>query len=509
MMKKLWKGLAGTALCAGLCLGMAGAAQAAQGIPVLVDGILQTRLFAQPYAENEVTMVGLRDMGSMYDATYGWDEATGSVWMRVGTKRIALTVGSDTAIVNYNEVKMPAAVEIRGEYTMLPLRFVSETLGMKVNWDGPNGAIWIDTKAEDYGVLSLPALEVENPVTYTFEAALAKINAADSSIQDILDNLEILEENKEDLDDAVKEVYSSTSKEKNNWSMSVIEMLRQQRSMNNQIRSMHMNMSQIKDGNEYNLRSALTAIEETRLDMYLLEESIVQDEIGLANAELKLSLGLETEANVKAARLGLDQSKSNLQNLRLTQNANQLNLNNQLSVASWQNAVVAGFDVTQPTPYGEDVDAFIAAQQAVAPSVMAKFLAYDNAYFTLYSYEELLYEREQDYREKEKEPTQNERKMENEVQSKTRELDDARAALDKKIRGAYNSLQQIKERAATQQIDLEKAIDTYKRTVNSYFAGLATANQVDQARLGILNVEVSIYKTRISYATATYGYQKP
>ena len=510
MKQGLWRKLVCAVLCTGLCLGMGITVQAASiKTHIRVDGLLQTNMGIQPYAENGVTMIGTRDLAQAMDSVYAWNESEQTVTMRVGTKLIILTANSDIALINFNDAKMPVKAVLRDGQLVAPLRFVSEALGATVVWDGANKAVLIDTAQADFSVMRLPAQVVENQLLMKYDAAIEKLNTENGSLQDLVFNLEILEEDKEDLDDEVKKVFRHSNLRKNEWTMSVITLLREQKAMENQIRAMKINIQQIKDGNEQSLRSAIAAIEETHLDIYLLEQKIAQDEINLKNTELKLSLGLETEANVKAARLGVEQSKSNLQSLILKQESNHLALNNLLTAPQGRNVVITNYDPMKATPYDPDENAFVQAQFAVAPSVALKALERDTAEFTVYSYYDLLIKDEQDVREEEDKLTQNERKMENEKQSKIRAHEDAKAALDKKIRGSYNSLRQLEESHAALLIDLQKAADTYGNVVASYFAGVVTAQEIDQACMNILNVEISIQKNRLNYATATFVHQKP
>ncbi|MBQ6555661.1 MAG: copper amine oxidase N-terminal domain-containing protein, partial [Firmicutes bacterium] len=56
---------------------------------------------------------------------------------------IKLTIGEETALVNGEENKLLVPAEIKNSRTMVPLRFVSEALGAKVDWDGETKTITI------------------------------------------------------------------------------------------------------------------------------------------------------------------------------------------------------------------------------------------------------------------------------------------------------------------------------------------------------------------------------
>ena len=59
----------------------------------------------------------------------------GKEWNLPGEKEIVVTVGSETAYVDGAEVELDApALEMDGR-TMVPLRFLGESFGIKVQWD--------------------------------------------------------------------------------------------------------------------------------------------------------------------------------------------------------------------------------------------------------------------------------------------------------------------------------------------------------------------------------------
>ncbi len=76
-----------------------------------------------------------------------------------GDRTINLTIGSKTATVNGENVTLDTASTAINGRTLVPLRFVSEALGETVKWDSVNQYIWI-------GSTKVPTLEeVAEPVS--------------------------------------------------------------------------------------------------------------------------------------------------------------------------------------------------------------------------------------------------------------------------------------------------------------------------------------------------------
>ena len=88
-----------------------------------------------PYIAGEgTTLVPLRVISEAFGAEVKWDGETKSVKIVDGTTEIALQIASNTAVVNGEEKTLDAAPELTNDTTMVPLRFISETLGAEVGY---------------------------------------------------------------------------------------------------------------------------------------------------------------------------------------------------------------------------------------------------------------------------------------------------------------------------------------------------------------------------------------
>ncbi|GBF78318.1 hypothetical protein PA598K_06947 [Paenibacillus sp. 598K] len=88
--------------------------------PVIVDGRL---------------LVPLRELIAALGGTINWDATTRTVSWLVGDTKIALPIGQKTATVNGTQVTISAGADILNGRTLVPARFIVETLGMTANWD--------------------------------------------------------------------------------------------------------------------------------------------------------------------------------------------------------------------------------------------------------------------------------------------------------------------------------------------------------------------------------------
>ena len=88
-----------------------------------------------PYIAGEgTTLVPLRVISEAFGAEVKWDGETKSVKIVDGETEISLQIASNTAVVNGEEKTLDAAPELTNDTTMVPLRFISETLGAEVGY---------------------------------------------------------------------------------------------------------------------------------------------------------------------------------------------------------------------------------------------------------------------------------------------------------------------------------------------------------------------------------------
>lgn len=102
-------------------------------VPIRLRGEdLQVPGFLKPPG---VTMVPLRGIFECLGAEVGWNQASQEIVIALGERSIVLRCGSRSAFAAGKKVELPLPPEIRGGKTFVPLRFVVESLGLKVVWD--------------------------------------------------------------------------------------------------------------------------------------------------------------------------------------------------------------------------------------------------------------------------------------------------------------------------------------------------------------------------------------
>lgn len=112
-----------------------------------------------PYIQNERTMVPIRFISETLGYKVTWDNDKREVGVKGKDTEILLKVDSKNALVNGKEVKLDSPASIKKERTFVPLRFVAENLKAEVKWDKENFKVIINDKNSSSLSLNLSADE--------------------------------------------------------------------------------------------------------------------------------------------------------------------------------------------------------------------------------------------------------------------------------------------------------------------------------------------------------------
>lgn len=104
---------------------------------------------AKPFEEFGYTYVPVRGVLDKLGADVSWDAERRAAVISMNGKTVVLKLNDRIALVDGSPVQIPAVPKIADGRMMIPLRFVSETLGCTVDWrpDGAAKQIVIGTKS--------------------------------------------------------------------------------------------------------------------------------------------------------------------------------------------------------------------------------------------------------------------------------------------------------------------------------------------------------------------------
>ena len=102
----------------------------------------------QPKITNGRTMVPMRELFEQLGATVNYNNETRLITASKNGIYISLAPGSDKAMINGKEIILDASPYITAKgRTMVPLRFISEALGVGVGWNSETKTVYIKTGA--------------------------------------------------------------------------------------------------------------------------------------------------------------------------------------------------------------------------------------------------------------------------------------------------------------------------------------------------------------------------
>lgn len=119
----------------------------AQPIRTTVDGELINFADGGAMMMHNTVLVPVRGVFERLHANVMWDESSRTVLAERGTDRIKLPINSEYATVNGNEIRLEHPATINNGRTMVPLRFLSEALGARVEWVASTRTVEISTSS--------------------------------------------------------------------------------------------------------------------------------------------------------------------------------------------------------------------------------------------------------------------------------------------------------------------------------------------------------------------------
>ena len=129
----------------------------------------------EPYVNDSYrTMVEVRGISEALGADITWDQETQTVTIVMNDMVLKLVIGQATYTINGESSAMDTESVVINGRTMVPVRFVSEALGMNVGWNASEKKVTI-TKAESKD-LTYPIVDTQQGYTYS---DLERIEAPD------------------------------------------------------------------------------------------------------------------------------------------------------------------------------------------------------------------------------------------------------------------------------------------------------------------------------------------
>ena len=122
------------------------------GEPSLLD--------AKPIIRNDRAMLPVRFVAEALGATVKWNSDTSTAVLFTDDVIISITIGATAAVVNGESITLDSPAFIENNRTYLPVRFVAESLGATVTWDGVSSTATITKPVAEETELSAEYLGI-------------------------------------------------------------------------------------------------------------------------------------------------------------------------------------------------------------------------------------------------------------------------------------------------------------------------------------------------------------
>lgn len=147
-------------------------------VTIVVDG-RALELEAPPIIHNGRTLVPMRAVFEAHGIEPRWDAATKTITARpAGLPAVRLTIGESLTHLGESAFELEAPPIVENGRTYVPIRFISESLGSEVRWDGASRKVVIETgsgrMADDHAVSTPARPSASEPFSPTRDEIRAK-----------------------------------------------------------------------------------------------------------------------------------------------------------------------------------------------------------------------------------------------------------------------------------------------------------------------------------------------
>ncbi len=144
-------------------------------INLIINGEVK-QLNPSPVMINNTTYLPIRNLSEALGASIWYNADSKTIGINKGDMKIAFVIGSSVARVNGESVSVTPSRTING-ITYVPIRFISETFGLSVNWDGTNNTVTLsDPSVTTYTVVSGDTLFLIANKYHTTISSLKELN---------------------------------------------------------------------------------------------------------------------------------------------------------------------------------------------------------------------------------------------------------------------------------------------------------------------------------------------
>jgi outer membrane protein TolC len=461
-------------------------ADSTSDITIKIDGQVQ-QFDPGPVIVHDRTLVPLRSVFEKMGATVSWDAPSQTVTITKNNTKIQISIDSPFAVINGFRKKLDEPAHIVDDRTMVPLRFVSEALGADVQWDATNRTVLISTNGLVYdsksanNAASMPltyqkALELATANSYPIKEGQASVDRAKEVLDHTADNINYIPASGGDT--AATRAFTSYA-------------------------TANINYQSAQKALEYTQDSLAYAVKRAYNAVLQAQEAKNLADLQVQNAAIQQQMNQAKYQNGLLSDIDLQQSNSNYNSLKASQEAAQKTLEN----AYQQLDQLIGFspdarpqllDIPQMQPIGQvDLDTKVSQAESESPLLWQINHKVDLAQLGLKLYT---------FNDPTADPYH---AKEIDVNLATYNAADQQNQLDKSVRSLYFTIKQLEDQYNSLQASLAAAEDNLKKTQTMYDNGMAVQADLISAKLNVETIKQKMFDLVAQHDNDVMAFEKP
>ncbi|WP_025681972.1 stalk domain-containing protein [Paenibacillus maysiensis] len=471
-------------------------------IKVIINGVTQQYTQA-PVVSQNTTLVPLRGVFESLGAQVDWDSKAKRVTASKNEDTLTLNVGSKLAYKNSAPVQLDVATQIQKGQVLVPLRFVSQSLGAKVNWDKTTRTVTISnqvdgsTTGENNSLSSKPFTAPVTKVTYdtyyndslTYDDAVKLAIADSTTVKTAETNIDqsgkIMKEAGKNIDFVPAEAGDEGQD----------KAFKGYAQTNLNYEAAKKNLDMTKEGIQYNVKDLYNKLLQKQNAVKLAAMNIEDAERKLKVAQIKRDNQMSSDYEVTQATNQLTQNQAALDKAKKDLDSAYVSLNQMIGYKPEQR-----YELKDKPVYSEFKDNVETKVSQVLTSSTAIWLSeqkVDLAELSLKLYNfstpgNTPYEAEQ----------LNVEKAQYATEGTKRQLEEA-------VRTLYNNIKGLESQYSQIQAGLVSARSAADMAKKQFDVGLATELQVYEANLKVTTAEQQAEDLVTSIDTLKMAYEKP
>lgn len=471
-------------------------------IKVIINGVTQ-QYTQSPLISQNTTLVPLRGVFESLGAQVGWDSKAKKVTASKNGDTLTLNVGSKLAYKNSAPVQLDVATQIQKGQVFVPLRFVSQSLGAKVDWNQTARTVTISNQAngstadQTNSLSSKPLAAPVTKVTYdtyysdsltyndAVKLAIADSTAVKTGEVNIDQAGKIMKETGKNIDFVPAEAgVEAQDKAFKGYA---------QTNLNYEAAKKSLEMT--KESIEYNVKDLYNKLLQKQNAVKLAALNIEDAERKLKVVQIKRDNQMSSDYEVTQATNQLTQNQAALDKAKKDLDSAYVSLNQVIGYKPEQRYELK--DKPVYSEFKDDVETTVSQVLTSSTAIWLKEQQVDLAELSLKLY---------NFNTQGNTPYEAEQLNVDKAQYAT---ESTKRTLEEAVRTIYNSIKSLESQYTQIQAGLVSARSAADMAKKQFDVGLATELQVQEANLKVTTAEQQAEDLLASIDTYKFAYKKP